>query len=437
MRSIQSRVLSTLSVAALTVAVFASAAAAAVTPTGDADALADALADRAGGAVGGAGFDQLPPGGQPSGTFDQNLALFPLAGEEATILSTGDVADAEVTNNSPGTSTDNGGGGGGHGGPVFDLVTLRVDLDVPPNVNCLTMDFRFLSEEFPEFIGSQFNDGLLVEVDETNFEVGGNGNVSAPNNIAFDPDGFEVTVNSTGTSADNALGTTFDGGSPVLRATTPIEPGSHPVFISVYDINDAAFDSAVLVDNLRLRVAKPRNCKRGAAPSPKEAQKCQGRTPTVIASAGIANGTRGRDVILGTDEDDVIRGRGGNDLICGLGGDDLIKGNQGKDRIVANAGADTVKGNVGGDLIKGRRGQDDLSGQSGNDRVRGGPGRDKVFGGIGDDRLRGNRAKDRLVGRQGNDDLHGNKDPDRLRGGTGIDRCRGGTFEDVKRGCEK
>jgi Ca2+-binding RTX toxin-like protein len=423
--------------AALAMAVMAPGAGAAVTPTGNPDALADALDDKTDGAVTAASFDQVPPGGQPTGTFDENLVLFPIAGEDATILSTGDVTDADITNNSPGTSTDNGGGGGGHGGAVFDLVTLRVDFDVPDTANCLTMDFRFLTEEFPEFVGSSFNDGFLVEVDETNFEVGGNGNVTAPNNIAFDPDGFEVTVNSTGTSADNALGTTYDGGSPVLRATTPIEPGSHALFISVYDINDGVFDTAVLLDNLRLRNAKSQNCKRGAAPSPKEGGKCQGKTPTIIASAGIANGTRGRDVILGTDEDDVIRGRGGNDLICGRGGDDEIKGNQGKDRLNGNAGADTIKGNVGGDLIRGRRGQDDLSGQSGNDVIRGGPGRDKVFGGIGDDRLRGNRGKDRLLGRQGDDDLHGNKDPDRLRGGTGIDRCRGGTAEDIKKGCEK
>lgn len=421
-------------VVAVSLFAVAGPAGAAITPTDDGQTLYDALDDRGEG-NGTAGFEAAPPSGGVSGTTD-GLALFPVAGNDAVILTTGQVNEADEPNTSPGRSSDNGGGGGGHGTVVNDLVELRVDFTVPDGANCLTLDFRFLTEEFPEFIGSQYNDGILMEIDETDFQVGGNGNVEAPNNIAFDPDGFEVTVNSTGTSSDNALGTTFDGGSPVLRATTPITTGEHSLYISIYDANDALYDSAVLVDNMRFRNAKATNCKRGSAPSPKANEKCGGKTPTIIASAGIANGTDGDDVILGTDEDDEIRGKGGDDIICGGGGDDFIRGNQGNDKIIGQAGNDTLKGNVGKDTIRGKRGTDEISGQGGNDDLRGGNGADKVYGGLGDDELRGNRGRDLLAGRQGDDRLAGNKDRDRLRGGPGLDDCVGGRAEDSFKGCE-
>lgn len=429
------RATAALGVAACASLLAATSAAAAITPTREASELANAI-DNTGGAVTGSSFHTIPPDGNPAGVFDQELALFPVAGGTAAILSTGDVLAADDPNASGSTSTNNGGGSGGHAGPIFDLVTLRVDLLVPVDVNCLTMEFRFLSEEFPEFVGSEFNDGTVVEIDETNFQVESNGDVTAPNNIAFDPDGFEVTVNSTGTSSDNALGTTYDGGSPVLRASTPIEPGSHPLFISVYDVSDSIYDTAILFDDLRLRNAKPQDCKRGAAPPPEEGVKCQGRTPTVIASAGIANGTKGDDVILGSPDDDLIRARGGKDVVCGRGGDDELRGGRGKDRIAGQGGDDEIRGKRGGDLIKGRHGKDDLRGQVGRDRIVAGRGHDKAIGGPGGDIMRGNRGRDVLRGRKGNDELRGNRGLDRLRGGPGTDRCHGGKGADSERGCE-
>jgi hypothetical protein len=41
---------------------------------------------------------------------------------------------------------------------------------------------------------------------------------------------------------------------------------------------------------------------------------------------GILKGTKGDDVILGTEGDDRIKGRGGNDIICGGDGDDKLFG---------------------------------------------------------------------------------------------------------------
>jgi Ca2+-binding RTX toxin-like protein len=202
------------------------------------------------------------------------------------------------------------------------------------------------------------------------------------------------TVNTTGTSADNALGTTYDGATPIMRATTPITPGVHAIYLSVYDAEDSIFDTSVFVDNLRLRNAPATQCSRGAVPTPSENGKCQGQTPTIIASDGVATGTKGPDVILGSKASDLIRGRGGADVICGRGGkdeikggqdDDVIQGNNGRDEISGRAGNDDLRGNKRADVLRGNAGDDLLRGKRGGDELYGGPGDDECHGGKGDD----------------------------------------------------
>jgi Ca2+-binding RTX toxin-like protein len=375
-------------------------ASAAVTPSRDANVVAGGLIESApAGSVKGAEFVTVPPEGNPAGFGETNLAAFPLDGSRYTLLSTGDATLADTVNSAPNTSTNNFGSDGGHG-QVFDVVTLRLDLQVPADENCLTFDFRLLSEEYPEFVGSQYNDGFVAELDQSDFSVVGPGHVEAQRNFAIDENGRVPTVNTTGTSADNAIGTTYDGGTPILRAATPVTPGGHPLFLSVYDASDAIYDTSVLLDNLRLRNVPAVNCTKGAVPTPSEGGQCQGMTPTVIAADGVATGTKGDDVILGSKFADDIRGRGGDDVICGRGGKDTIKG---------GAGDDTIQGNNGKDTILGRDGNDDLRGNKRSDV------------------LRGNDGDDVLRGQRGGDDLHG---------GSGTDECHGGKGSDSKHGCE-
>jgi Ca2+-binding RTX toxin-like protein len=416
----------------------AGSASAAITPTSSAEALTDAIDDGLGGAVVNSVLLEEPPNGNPAAVSDKELALMPLKGGTYAMLSSGNTTEADDADNSEALSSNNGGFGGPHGGDVYDLVTLRVDLDVPQDTNCLTIDYRFLTEEFDEFVGSDFNDAFLAELDSSSFVVQSDGSVLAPNNFAVGPDGNVTTVNTSGTSADNALGTTYDGATPVLRATTPISSGGHSVFLSIYDASDAIYDSTVFVDNMRLRSVDPGNCVVGAANNPIENRLCQGEEPTVFAVNGFAKGTKNDDVILGTSESEVIRGRGGDDIICGAGGNDQIRGNQGSDSIVGNAGSDDIRGNLADDTIRGNRGNDTIRGQSGEDTAFGGKGRDSVNGGRGDDSLMGNSASDVLRGRAGDDLLKGGKNSDRLRGGTGTDKCRTGrgNNESVK-GCER
>jgi hypothetical protein len=145
------------------------------------------------------------------------------------------------------------------------MVQLKVDLNVPTGRNCLSVDFRFLSEEYPEYVGSKFNDGFVAELDGSDFEATETFGIEAPRNFAFDESGNVISVNTTGFAASEAEGTTYDGATPPLRALTPVTPGAHSVYLSVFDQGDHEYDSAAFIDNMRMRTVPPGSCVPGAS----------------------------------------------------------------------------------------------------------------------------------------------------------------------------
>ena len=64
---------------------------------------------------------------------------------------------------------------------------LAIHLDAPAGApNCVSFDFRFLSDEFPENVGLPVNDGFVAELDTQSVTTDDTGDISAPNNFAFD-----------------------------------------------------------------------------------------------------------------------------------------------------------------------------------------------------------------------------------------------------------
>ena len=85
-------------------------------------------------------------------------------------------------------------------------------MNVPDGMNCLSMDYRFLSEEFPEFVGTSYNDAFIAEIDNSTWTTSGT-TVSAPNDFATHTGSEGVTVNGVGpvaVSAAEASDTTYD-----------------------------------------------------------------------------------------------------------------------------------------------------------------------------------------------------------------------------------
>jgi hypothetical protein len=245
--------------AALTAAAPA-AAQAVITPTTDAVAVARAIADRPSEVVG-AAFETAPP---RSGTAisTTRLGQFPSSGPSFAILSTGDPRNASAPNSSPGTGTNLLNTARG----VDDVTVLRIDLNVPASARCLSVRFRYYSEEFPEFVGDFFNDAFIAELDRSTWNVTGTApGVSAIDNFAFDVRGRPITVNSIGptsVAAARAADTTYDAGTRRLRASVPISPGRHSLYLSIFDQGDPIFDSSAFVDRLTLDRLNP--CTRGA-----------------------------------------------------------------------------------------------------------------------------------------------------------------------------
>jgi hypothetical protein len=232
-------------------------------------ALADPLAP---GELSGASFPVIPPipsegeDVHPAAVADSALAGFPTSGGTYAILSSGDATLAGDPDSSNSLTGENGDGKGtaAHGTGVHDMVQLRVDLNVPANGNCLSLDFRFLSEEYPEYVGKEFNDGFVAELDGSDFKATALG-IEAARNFAFDGSGNVISVNTTGFAASEAAGTTYNGATPMLRALTPVTAGIHSVYVAVFDQKDAQYDSTAFIDNMRIRTVPAGSCAVGAS----------------------------------------------------------------------------------------------------------------------------------------------------------------------------
>ncbi len=150
-------------------------------------------------------------------------------------------------------------------GPAsHDWTVLKVDVNVPGGDNCLGADFRFLSEEYPDYVGSEFNDAFIAETDSSSWRVEEGGELIRPNDFAASPGGVAISVNGAGATEmypEEAEGTYFNAATELITTKTPITPGAHSIYFSIFDASDHVLDSAVFIDNLRFFNEGPGACK--------------------------------------------------------------------------------------------------------------------------------------------------------------------------------
>jgi len=129
----------------------------------------------------------------------------------------------------------------------FDVTQFDIEFDLLPGYDTLTFNLVFGSEEYPEWVGTEFVDGFGLFVDGEN--------------IAF-VDGAPVNIDhpymeaETGTELDGVL---VADGSPVLTFTKTLTAGStgHKLTFIVCDTSDAYWDTTVFISNLGATTTQP------------------------------------------------------------------------------------------------------------------------------------------------------------------------------------
>ena len=282
-------------------------AGAVITVTRDANVVSSSVTSPStAGAFSAASFPEIPPSGNPAAVATTPLGGFPLIGDSYAILSSGNTALAQADAQTSFAGAGNGGEPTTARGNAEDVIVLRIDLNVPAEANCLTVGFRFLTEEYPEYVGQTVNDGFIAQLDRSDWTGTGSG-ITAPGNFAFDDRGAVVSVNTMPRNADGtplpavtaeAAGTIYDGATPRLSAAQATTPGPHTLYLSMFDQGDQAYDSAVFLDRVSFLATEAGGCVAGAQSDDVPPAVTLGvsqstpddATPTLSGAAGAAPG---------------------------------------------------------------------------------------------------------------------------------------------------
>jgi hypothetical protein len=176
------------------------------------------------------------------------------------ILGTGDVRNFTQSSGDPNRSSSTTSDTSGvNNNSLFNAVAGRatydavwMDVDFIPTGNVMTMNFVFSSEEYPEYVNSNFNDFLGVWINGQYVPISIGNGTTAINNInpLTEPNLF---INNTG----DAYNTEMDGFTLTLKLTIPVNAGVvNSIRIGIADVGDAQYDSNVLIgaDSVQTRL---------------------------------------------------------------------------------------------------------------------------------------------------------------------------------------
>ena len=272
-----------------------------------------------------------------------------------------------------------------------------------PDVNSITFDVAFGSEEFPVFVDS-FVDIAAVFVNGANYAYFG-GDTSAP---------LSVLDGNLQYFRDNTLGTLpieYNGLSNPITIFAPVEQGENTIRIAIADTRDSDYDSGIFLSDLDTS----ENDTGGVFVIPEFTDPDADNTFDSSAAGNIA---------------ELIFAGGGNDTIIAGGGADQVDGGVGDDEIDLGAGDDFAIDAIGDTSISGGAGEDVALTFSGSgafieteDDAEG----DFYCGGFGSDSFMGGAGDDVLIG----DYTEGYGSADRIEGGSGDDLMEGGVGADV------
>lgn len=192
--------------------------------------------------------------------------LIPTDGSTFVIFSTGRADLTLATSNglNPGNERGNWFLGGQYGTPR-DEANLQLQLLVPQYMHYLYYDVQFFTVEYPDYVGTQYNDQLTITVNSpsegtSTYIINVNGgdfvlhandaallgtgyNLFAQENAPGGVDWLQTTPNSNGADA---------GATALISREHPVSPGEViTLTIDIKDEGDNQFDSMAFFDNLK------------------------------------------------------------------------------------------------------------------------------------------------------------------------------------------
>lgn len=191
--------------------------------------------------------------------------IVPTNGSTFALLSTGIAGAIPVTTNTENPGNERGTWFKNRYGHPRDEATLTMILQVPPYMHYLYYDIQFFSAEYPEYVGSQYNDRLKVTVDSpsegiTTYILDVNSGYFVLDSNGIPGTGFDIFAQSGNPNGVDLVDTTprTPGADAGATDLVPIGGASHPVSpyeqvtvtFNIKDIGDNQFDSAAFIDNL-------------------------------------------------------------------------------------------------------------------------------------------------------------------------------------------
>ncbi len=182
-----------------------------------------------------------------AGTFSSDTATIGLA--SGVVLGSGDVENAAGPNSSDFTSRANGRIGDGDiddltGAESRDAASLKFDF--VPQGDGVSFKFVFSSEEYSEFVGSEYDDAVGIFINGDNCALSPSGRVSV-NTINSSSNPSLYRDNEFNEDSTSPIDTEMDGLTTVLTCQVSVTPGQVNHFkLVIADVSDSEIDGEFL-----------------------------------------------------------------------------------------------------------------------------------------------------------------------------------------------
>jgi len=231
-------------------AISGQAAAVSVTSSNDGEALANNLL---GNDVSIVGTPTLQGGDTSVGTFTDGGSAG-LGIDEGVALTSGSVDNINDSNTSESITTDF----DGAGDPELDSLVSQdvqdatvLSLELTTSTGDVFFNYAFGSDEYNEFVDTDFNDAFGLFLDGKNIAIAPNGDPVSVNNVNCGDSGSGTGPNcsSFNNNEDGSFNFEYDGFTDTLTAeATGLGKGTHSLKLAIADAGDFLYDSGVFIE---------------------------------------------------------------------------------------------------------------------------------------------------------------------------------------------